>query len=93
MRNQNVVVSPPSDGRLTYTCDELADALGISRSQVWKMLSRGQLPDPIRFGRSVRWLRAEIDEWLRRGHPPRDRWNDMKGEWPGGSPFGKGGGR
>lgn len=41
---------------------EVARLLGISVRSVWRMTSRGDLPPPVRLGRSVRWKRASIIE-------------------------------
>ena len=36
------------------TVKELADLLGLSVRQVWKLLSQSRLPPPLRISRSVR---------------------------------------
>ena len=56
----------------------LARALKISVRQVWKMLSRGDLPAPIKLGRSVRWRSVEIAQWLDAGAPTRELWEQLK---------------
>ena len=39
---------------------------GLSRSSIYKFVAEGRFPQPVRLGvRSVGWLEAEIDEWLR----------------------------
>lgn len=53
---------------------ELAQMLGVSTRHISAMNSAGKLPAPVRFGRSVRWLAKEIQEWLAAGAPHRDRW-------------------
>lgn len=73
--------STPSEKRceagveqLTFTAKELAARLGISRAHVWKLLSLGQLPSPVRFGRAVRWDKRVIDAWLAAGAPAMAQW-------------------
>jgi excisionase family DNA binding protein len=46
--------------RLGLSAAEVAELLGISRRHVWKLLASGRLPEPIRLGRSVRWLRDDL---------------------------------
>ena len=60
--------------QLTFTAKELAARLGISRAHVWKLLSLGQLPSPVRLGRAVRWDKRVIDAWLAAGAPAMAQW-------------------
>jgi excisionase family DNA binding protein len=48
---------------------DVAKRLNVSRRQIWKLLASRQLPMPIRFGRSVRWREADIQEWIQAGCP------------------------
>lgn len=50
--------------------DELARMLGVSKRTIWRMLSAGLIPSPIRLGGSTRWRRVEILDWIARGCPP-----------------------
>ena len=52
---------------------DVSAVLRISSRQVWKLLSSGQLPAPIRLSRSVRWRAADIAEFIHLGCPSRDR--------------------
>jgi predicted DNA-binding transcriptional regulator AlpA len=56
-----------------------AAELGISRRKLWTMNSMGQLPAPIRMGRSVRWRVSDIEEWVRLGCPSREVFEAAKG--------------
>lgn len=60
--------------RQGLSAPDVAELLGISVRHVWSLHSRGQLPEPRRFGRSVRWLRAELLEYLESGARNRDEW-------------------
>ena len=53
----------------------LAQRLNLSQTTVRAMELRGDLPLPLRFGKSakvVRWVQEEIDEWILAGCPPRE---------------------
>ena len=64
-----------STERLLLKAVEVADILGVSKNHVWKLHAMGQLgPLPVRLGRSVRWSRQELAEWITAGCPPRDKW-------------------
>lgn len=63
-----------SPNRLALSAEEVAEALGISRAHVFKLLSSGRLPRPIKLGRAVRWPRKDLEEWLASGAPSSDRW-------------------
>ena len=45
----------------------VASALGISRSQVYALVEKGQFPKPIRVGQSMRWSEAAIFEYIEQG--------------------------
>jgi len=50
--------------------ETVARMLDISVRSVWRLLSAGKLVTPRRLGRSVRWSRNEIREWIEAGCPP-----------------------
>lgn len=60
---------------------DVAARLRISRRQVWKLLSSGRIPAPVRLSRSVRWRADDIDQWIRLGCPNREK---FEGELVGG---------
>ena len=49
-----------------FGIDEWCSRLQICRRQAELMLSRGELPAPIRIGRLRRWTGEQIDAWLAR---------------------------
>jgi excisionase family DNA binding protein len=49
----------------------LAERLDVSVRTVWRLLSSGKLPDPVKVGGSVRWRNADIAAWIREGCPER----------------------
>lgn len=60
----------PSDrggsNRVALSVGEVAEMLGVSSRHVWKLTAMGKLPQPIRLGRSARWLRDDLLAALRR---------------------------
>jgi len=52
------------------TARELATLLRVSARQIWRMLSAGRLPQPVRLGGVVRWRVAEVEKWIGEGCPP-----------------------
>ena len=63
---------------LALPASEVAGLLGISERHLWTLHSSGRLPRPVKLGRSVRWNRRELQEWLDAGCPSRDRWEHDK---------------
>ncbi|MHB8388292.1 MAG: helix-turn-helix transcriptional regulator [Acidobacteriaceae bacterium] len=49
-----------------FSIEEWCRRLQICRRQAELMLSRGELPAPIRIGRLRRWTGEQIDGWLTR---------------------------
>lgn len=44
----------------------LAQALGISRSGLFQLVKRGELPQGYRLGHSRRWCLEEVKDWLKK---------------------------
>lgn len=60
--------SLPTFPRLLRATD-LARLMQVSVRTVWRLRSSSSLPAPIRVGRSVRWNRDEIEQWMANGCP------------------------
>lgn len=65
---------PGESARLAVPAGEVAKLLGVSLRHVWALLAEGQLPRPVRLGRSVRWNIDELRAWLAAGAPEMDSW-------------------
>jgi len=65
-------VNPRQDGsdRLLLSANQVAELLGVSVRTLWRLLSAGKLPAPVRLGGSVRWRNADIRQWIDEGCPP-----------------------
>ena len=59
---------------------EAARLLGICRAGVYRAVSSGRMPGPVRIGRRTLWRRDELEDWVNAGCPARTRW-----EWPEGA--------
>ena len=57
-------VPDDADAKLLLSVGEAAQLVGLSERTVWKLSGCGELPPPIRIGRSVRWLRQRLDDFL-----------------------------
>lgn len=49
---------------LLLTIGEAARALRISRSRMYELLGRGEIPGVVRIGRSVRISRRSLEAWV-----------------------------
>jgi len=45
------------------TTDQLAARLGIQRTSIYRMRTRGDLPEPEKVGRTPLWPVAAIERW------------------------------
>ncbi len=43
---------------------QIREALNISKTGLYLLLQRGEMPKGIRVGRSQRWKESEINQWL-----------------------------
>lgn len=46
-----------------------AAIVGVARRTWYRYVENGDVPQPVRFGGSVKWRREEIDEWIKTGCP------------------------
>ncbi|EMG6583431.1 helix-turn-helix transcriptional regulator [Providencia alcalifaciens] len=37
---------------------------GLTDKWFYKLIQEGEFPKPIKLGRSSRWLKSEVDQWL-----------------------------
>jgi prophage regulatory protein len=62
---------------LLISAADFAQLLQVSTRTLWRQLSAGQIPPPVRFGGTVRWRLEEIRKWIAEGCPlPRSRENE-----------------
>jgi excisionase family DNA binding protein len=54
---------------LLLTPRDVASMLGVSLTTVWRLKAIGQLPRTVHIGKSQRWKRSDIIEWLDTGCP------------------------
>jgi predicted DNA-binding transcriptional regulator AlpA len=55
------------------TAKQLALKLQISKRTLWRKLSAGDLPSPVRVGGIVRWRLVDVEQWIADGCPPRSK--------------------
>lgn len=58
------------DSRLTYTVEEVAEMLGLSRSAVYECIARGEIPAK-RVGRRLVVVRTVLEAFLLEPDAPR----------------------
>lgn len=59
--------------------EELAEMLQVSTRTLWRLLSAGQLIEPIKLGGSTRWRLEQVRRWIDEGCPaPADCKNDPR---------------
>jgi excisionase family DNA binding protein len=44
--------------------NEVAMILDVSTRTVWRLAASRELPQPVRFGRNVRWRIRDIEAWI-----------------------------
>ncbi|MGG8096817.1 AlpA family transcriptional regulator [Klebsiella aerogenes] len=44
---------------------EVLERTGFSKAWIYRLISRGQFPAPIKLGyRAIRFVESEVDEWI-----------------------------
>lgn len=51
------------------TVKQVASLVQLSSRAIWRLRSKGWIPNPIQVGGAVRWRRTEVEDWIRDGCP------------------------
>jgi len=51
------------------TVEDVANLMQVSTRTIWRLLSAGKIPTPLRIGKSVRWRTNQIENWIEAGCP------------------------
>lgn len=57
----------PAEPSALLDVAEVAHLLRCSPRHVYRLADRGEIPRPRRLGSLIRWVRADIERWLREG--------------------------
>ena len=63
---------------LLISAKEVVRRLSISGRTWYVLVTTQHAPQPIRLGKRTLWRVEELEEWVRDGCPPLDRWQRMK---------------
>ena len=56
-----------------------AAALGVGRTLFYQLDACGRIgPRPVKLGKRSLWARAELEDWVAAGCPPREEWLRQK---------------
>ncbi len=66
---QNIEFKRAVTQSLLIDSRQVGELLNLSTRTVWRLLSAGKLPEPVRIGRSVRWSRSDLETWIANGCP------------------------
>ena len=54
---------------LLISAEQVASILNVSTRTLWRLLSAGKLPEPVRLGGSTRWRLDQVRQWIDAGCP------------------------
>jgi predicted DNA-binding transcriptional regulator AlpA len=57
------IVTETADA-LLWSLPTLCQRIGLSRSNIYQQIQAGKFPEPLKLGRSSRWLASEIHAWV-----------------------------
>lgn len=60
--------------------DVLAKRLDCSSRHIRRLVDSGRIPRPIKLGALLRWIRADIDQWIAAGCPACRKGGDRNGQ-------------
>ncbi|WP_456488985.1 helix-turn-helix transcriptional regulator [Caminibacter pacificus] len=47
------------------TLKEVIQMVGFKKSTIYKFIKENKFPRPLKFGKSSRWAKSEIDSWIK----------------------------
>jgi excisionase family DNA binding protein len=69
-----------ADGEpLLVTASQIATLMQISTRTLWRLLSGGKIPEPLRIGGAVRWRLDDVKSWIAAGCPVPKASSTQKG--------------
>ncbi len=63
-----------NDTSVLLDVTQVAAMAGLHRATVFKLVSAGKFPKPIKLGRSTRWSKGELIAWIAAKCPPLAKW-------------------
>lgn len=63
---------------LLISAAETATRLSVSKATLHKLVAVGAIPKPIHLGRRALWRVEQLEEWVRDGCPPVERWERQR---------------
>lgn len=69
----------PNPEATLLTVEQVASLVQVSTRTVWRLVSSGDLVEPIRMGGNTRWRRADLDAWIAAGCPSVGRGGAIEG--------------
>lgn len=58
--------SHPSFPPALLAFEPLSHYVSFGRSRIYQLIAAGEFPQPIKVGKSSRWVKADIDAWIRK---------------------------
>ncbi len=46
------------------TLFQVEDQTGFRKSKIYELIAAKEFPEPIHFGRAVRWMESEVQLWI-----------------------------
>jgi len=59
-----VSISTENHSPALIAFNPLSNYVGFGRSRIYALIQQGEFPAPVKIGKSSRWVKAEVDEWL-----------------------------
>ncbi len=59
----------PGVNAALYSINEVAGILGCSTRHVRRLVDTRRIPQPIKLGALLRWIKTDIDQWIAAGCP------------------------
>jgi len=71
VENDNAMATSATTDDALIALRKVEEDCGFSKASVYRMMARGEFPKPAkRAGRSVRWLKSEVQQWVRNEWSP-----------------------
>ena len=56
---------PGSKPRRLLRLPEVLHRIGLGRTATYALIAQGRFPAPVKPGNASRWVKEEVDEWIR----------------------------
>ena len=66
---KSITAQQPAASPALLTVHDLSGKLNCSTRHIYRLVDTGRIPQPVKLGALLRWVRSDVDQWVTNGCP------------------------